>query len=220
MLERPRAHYWTSPLRWHVKISFPIWFFFQSRWALRLTTPTMSSTRWWWLVLESGCHSRPAIASDSSTLRLGSCCKTSALGARWGAWLQVSGTGVQSPSGGMVDCLVVGMGILVLSRHFSTQKLGSYCMTSALGAQWGTTLQVSGTGVQNQSLEDGGIQACLVVGIVVWVSFKACDNIRLFHTETRELLQDISVGSPVGRMIALGAQWDWWQGFKTPVRSC
>ena len=46
----------------------------------------------------------------------------------------------------------------------------------------------------------------VVAGVGVWVSFKACDSIRLFHTETRELLQDISVGSPVGRMIA--SEWD------------
>ncbi|XP_071509254.1 rho guanine nucleotide exchange factor 10-like [Diadema antillarum] len=46
------------------------------------------------------------------------------------------------------------------------------------------------------------VRQMVVAGVGVWVSFTACDSIRLFHTETMELLQDISVGSPIGRMVA------------------
>eukprot|EP00057_Strongylocentrotus_purpuratus_P025687 XP_011680161.1 PREDICTED: rho guanine nucleotide exchange factor 10 isoform X3 [Strongylocentrotus purpuratus] len=46
------------------------------------------------------------------------------------------------------------------------------------------------------------IDKMVVAGVGVWVSFAECDSIRLFHTETMELLQDISVGSPIGRMVA------------------
>ena len=42
----------------------------------------------------------------------------------------------------------------------------------------------------------------VVAGVGVWVSFQTLDIIRLFHTETFEHLQDISLASPIGRMVA------------------
>ena len=35
----------------------------------------------------------------------------------------------------------------------------------------------------------------------VWISFHTLDIIRLFHTETLQVLQDINVASPIGRMV-------------------
>ena len=49
----------------------------------------------------------------------------------------------------------------------------------------------------NQSVEH-----MVVAGVGVWVSFHTLDIIRLFHTETLQVLQDINVASPIGRMIS------------------
>ncbi|XP_033641961.1 rho guanine nucleotide exchange factor 10-like isoform X3 [Asterias rubens] len=46
------------------------------------------------------------------------------------------------------------------------------------------------------------VQSMVVAGVGVWVSFQTLDIIRLFHTETFEHLQDISLASPIGRMVA------------------
>ena len=46
------------------------------------------------------------------------------------------------------------------------------------------------------------VQSMVVAGVGVWVSFQTSDIIRLFHTETLQVLQDISLASPIGRMVA------------------
>lgn len=46
------------------------------------------------------------------------------------------------------------------------------------------------------------VRQLVISGIGVWVAFTASDTIRLFHVETLQVLQDISVASPVNRMIA------------------
>ncbi|XP_071839879.1 rho guanine nucleotide exchange factor 10-like isoform X3 [Apostichopus japonicus] len=45
------------------------------------------------------------------------------------------------------------------------------------------------------------VRQLVMAGIGVWVAFTASDTIRLFHLETLQVLQDISVSSPVNRMI-------------------
>ncbi|XP_072036200.1 rho guanine nucleotide exchange factor 10-like protein [Amphiura filiformis] len=46
------------------------------------------------------------------------------------------------------------------------------------------------------------VQHMVVAGVGVWVSFHTLDIIRLFHTETLQVLQDINVASPIGRMVS------------------
>ncbi|XP_038060935.1 rho guanine nucleotide exchange factor 10-like isoform X2 [Patiria miniata] len=47
-----------------------------------------------------------------------------------------------------------------------------------------------------------GVQSMVVAGVGVWVAFQTSDIIRLFHTETLQVLQDISLASPISRMVA------------------
>ncbi|XP_071944892.1 rho guanine nucleotide exchange factor 10-like [Antedon mediterranea] len=47
------------------------------------------------------------------------------------------------------------------------------------------------------------VQSMVIAGVGVWIALKDLDTIRLFHTETLQLLQDISVSSPVRRMIQI-----------------
>ncbi|XP_033107620.1 rho guanine nucleotide exchange factor 10-like isoform X9 [Anneissia japonica] len=55
--------------------------------------------------------------------------------------------------------------------------------------------------------ESTGVQSMVMAGVGVWIALKELDTIRLFHMETLQLLQDISVSSPVRRMLQTAGEY-------------
>ncbi|XP_022085454.1 rho guanine nucleotide exchange factor 10-like isoform X2 [Acanthaster planci] len=65
-----------------------------------------------------------------------------------------------------------------------------------------TESEFSQTDFEVHQEQNESIQSMVVAGVGVWVAFQTSDIIRLFHTETLQVLQDISLASPIGRMVA------------------
>ena len=81
-----------------------------------------------------------------------------------------------------------------MNLHVNIALYYSYTIHIVFYVQSQTSFEVSQE--PNQS-----VQHMVVAGVGVWISFHTLDIIRLFHTETLQVLQDINVASPIGRMV-------------------